>query len=344
MSTPGAVLVSAPPGGFPKRPAPGDGAKSVEKKKPKAVKQAPEKEPALDREKRKLVQRGLASLGLYRGFIDGAFGPRTRKAISSWQKAKGFGETGRMTKEQGDALAALGGEALREKAGRERREREARETAERERLERDRREREAREREEAERKAREAAERERLAREERAKAAAKRKAREEAARKRALLRPGRVFRDCPECPEMVVVPAGSYLMGSPHDEKGRQKDEGPRHSVTIDKPFAVGRYEVTRREFGAFVRATDWSMDGGCLIYDSGERKWKRNGARVHRQGGMGLPDDAGPDGQSRVRSCIAASLRLVARGRDTERSDVFTRLRGSSRGAGCPSGCTRPS
>ena len=44
-----------------------------------------------------------------------------------------------------------------------------------------------------------------------------------AERERALLMPGRAFRDCPECPEMVVVPAGSFLMGSPHDEEGRQK-------------------------------------------------------------------------------------------------------------------------
>ena len=39
--------------------------------------------------------------------------------------------------------------------------------------------------------------------------------------------PGAVFRDCPECPEMVVVPAGSFMMGSPSSEKGREWDEGP---------------------------------------------------------------------------------------------------------------------
>ena len=96
-----------------------------------------EKEPDLDREKRKLVQRGLASLGLYKGFVDGAFGPKTSGAIRSWQKAKGYGETGKLTKEQADALVAQGDEAEKKAA----------------------RERVAREKEEAGRRTREAAER-----------------------------------------------------------------------------------------------------------------------------------------------------------------------------------------
>ena len=39
------------------------------------------------------------------------------------------------------------------------------------------------------------------------------------------------FRDCPSCPEMVVVPAGEFLMGSPQSERGRGKDEGPQQSL-----------------------------------------------------------------------------------------------------------------
>ena len=66
------------------------------------------------------------------------------------------------------------------------------------------------------------------------------------------------FRDCPECPEMVLVPAGSFMMGSTSDEVGRDSDESPRHRVTIPKPFAVGKYEVTFDEWGACV------ADGGC--------------------------------------------------------------------------------
>ena len=53
------------------------------------------------------------------------------------------------------------------------------------------------------------------------------------------LRPGRVFRDCESCPKMVVVEAGSYLMGSPHSEKGHSPTEEPIHQVTIDDPIAV---------------------------------------------------------------------------------------------------------
>ena len=109
-------------------------------------------------------------------------------------------------------------------------------------------------------------------------------------RRRVLLRPGRTFRDCPECPEMVVVPAGSFMMASPHDEEGRDKDEGPRHRVTIAKPFAVGKYEVTRREFGAFYNATGLMMVG-CRIYDSRERKWKNDNARSWRSPGFEQTD-----------------------------------------------------
>ncbi len=58
-------------------------------------------------------------------------------------------------------------------------------------------------------------------------------------------RPGDAFRDCPICPEMVVVPAGAFKMGSPPNEKGREASEGPRHIVRILAPFAVGRYEPT---------------------------------------------------------------------------------------------------
>ena len=67
-----------------------------------------------------------------------------------------------------------------------------------------------------------------------------------------------VFRDCDVCPEMVVVPAGSFLMGSPETEEGRRDNEGPQRRVTINYTFAVGIYEVTVDEWNACVRA------GGC--------------------------------------------------------------------------------
>ena len=64
---------------------------------------------------------------------------------------------------------------------------------------------------------------------------------------------GRVFRDCPTCPEMVVVPAGEFMMGSPESERGRNKDEGPQRKVTIAQPFAVGKFEVTFAQWDACV-------------------------------------------------------------------------------------------
>ena len=59
-------------------------------------------------------------------------------------------------------------------------------------------------------------------------------------------KPGDVFKDCPECPEMVVVPAGSFRMGDL--QGGGHNDEKPVHKVTIPRPFGVGKYEVTQGE------------------------------------------------------------------------------------------------
>ena len=72
---------------------------------------------------------------------------------------------------------------------------------------------------------------------------------------------GRRFRDCAECPELVVVAAGSYEMGSPLWEEGRNDNEGPVHRVEIGEPFAVGVYEVTVGEFGRFVEETGHSAE-----------------------------------------------------------------------------------
>ncbi len=60
------------------------------------------------------------------------------------------------------------------------------------------------------------------------------------------------FRDCEECLEMVVVPAGKLMIGSPENEPGRTDVEGPQKEVGI-KRFAAGKYDVTRGEWTAFV-------------------------------------------------------------------------------------------
>jgi formylglycine-generating enzyme required for sulfatase activity len=67
------------------------------------------------------------------------------------------------------------------------------------------------------------------------------------------------LRDCSDCPEMVVVPAGSFTMGSPDGESGRLDYEGPQHRVAIRQAFAVGKFEVTFAEWDVCA------ADGGCV-------------------------------------------------------------------------------
>ncbi len=113
-----------------------------------------------------------------------------------------------------------------------------------------------------------------------------------AARAQEERQPGEVFRDCPACPEMIVVPAGSFRMGSwppgswwtgdgSYGELTRRldigssfdavHDEGPPHQVTIGSPFAVGVYEVTFAEWDACVNA------GGCEDYRPEDEGWGRD-------------------------------------------------------------------
>ena len=175
----------------------------------------------LDRATRVLVQRGLAALDYSTGVADGLFGPATRRAIRAWQRAKGFAGTGYLTREQADTLVAQGREAVADQRQREEVQRQAQAEAQRQEEETQRQAEAARKRREAERQRQEETQRQ-----------------AEAARERP--QPGEVFRDCPTCPELVVVPAGTFLMGSPSYEVGRNENEGPVHQVTIGRPFAVG--------------------------------------------------------------------------------------------------------
>ena len=86
---------------------------------------------------------------------------------------------------------------------------------------------------------------------------------------------GETFRDCARCPEMVVVPAGSYRMGAPSHEERREGDEGPVHEVRIAKSFAVGVYEVTFSEWEACVAG------GGCGGHRPHDRGWGRGNRPV---------------------------------------------------------------
>jgi len=106
--------------------------------------------------------------------------------------------------------------------------------------------------------------------------------------------PGEAFRDCNACPEMVVIPAGSFRMGSPAGEQGRSGDEGPIHRVGIAEPFALGMREVTVGEFRSFVQATGYRTEaersGGCFWYS--ETGWQKNAERDWRSPGFAQEDD----------------------------------------------------
>ena len=91
---------------------------------------------------------------------------------------------------------------------------------------------------------------------------------------------GRRFRDCPACPQLVVVPAGSFMMGSPSGEAGRVDDEGPAHRVEIAESFAVGVHEVTRGEYARFAQATSHEAGPACRVRDGEPGGWiERPGA-----------------------------------------------------------------
>jgi formylglycine-generating enzyme required for sulfatase activity len=74
---------------------------------------------------------------------------------------------------------------------------------------------------------------------------------------------------------MVVVPAGSFMMGSPASEAGREGDEGPQHQGTVPRALAVGKFEVTFAEWDACVSG------GGCGGYQPSDDGWGRENRPV---------------------------------------------------------------
>jgi formylglycine-generating enzyme required for sulfatase activity len=83
------------------------------------------------------------------------------------------------------------------------------------------------------------------------------------------LQPKQDFRECADCPEMVVVPPGAFVMGSPDKENGHSSSEEPRHKVSIRRRFAVSRYEITFEEWDACM------ILGGCA-YQPSDQGWGR--------------------------------------------------------------------
>lgn len=118
----------------------------------------------------------------------------------------------------------------------------------------------------------------------------------ELARHYGRFRPGQVFREPlaagGEGPEMVVLPHGEYLMGSPEEEQGRQDNEGPRHGVVFQRGLAMARNETTVADFAQFVKATGYrslaTRRGRSTVYD------ERGGAMSEHSGVDWRSDHAG--------------------------------------------------
>jgi formylglycine-generating enzyme required for sulfatase activity len=85
----------------------------------------------------------------------------------------------------------------------------------------------------------------------------------------ATMQPGQVVRDCAACPELIVLPGGLFVMGSPATETGRGRDEGPQREVSI-APFAIGKTEVTFAQWDACLAAS------ACAGFSPPDRGWGR--------------------------------------------------------------------
>jgi formylglycine-generating enzyme required for sulfatase activity len=79
------------------------------------------------------------------------------------------------------------------------------------------------------------------------------------------------FKDCADCPPMVVIPAGEFTMGSPPSDHGAES----QHRVTIATPFAVSKFEITFSEWDACA------TDGGCGGYWPDDEGWGRGNQPV---------------------------------------------------------------
>ena len=183
-----------------------------------------ERDLGLTRDERSTIQRGLNALALEAGAEDGLIGEMTRNAIRRYQRDAGAPETGFLTADDAKALLARGAE-------------------------------------------------EQLAAATPASPAQGREA-QEAEQQIAVgrfpavprpdgLKPGDVFRDkrrdgldCPECPEMVVLPAGAFQMGSADGDREAFDDERPQHLVIIRRSLAVGQFPVTIDQYEPFVQGT----------------------------------------------------------------------------------------
>jgi formylglycine-generating enzyme required for sulfatase activity len=98
------------------------------------------------------------------------------------------------------------------------------------------------------------------------------------------------FRDCPACPEMIVVPAGNFVLGTSADERevDRERGESPPLPVAMARAYAIGKFEVTVAEYRAFASAAQYATAGDCRVASGGA--WVRLADRSWRDPGFSAP------------------------------------------------------
>jgi formylglycine-generating enzyme required for sulfatase activity len=101
---------------------------------------------------------------------------------------------------------------------------------------------------------------------------------------------------CEFCPTMVPIPAGTATVGSADADTFKSRDEGPRRTFVIAKPFRVSKHEVTRGQYEAFARETRRAPGGNCLTDRTKRGNWHnlRTGDRFpyppgHRDDSIGI-------------------------------------------------------
>jgi formylglycine-generating enzyme required for sulfatase activity len=124
------------------------------------------------------------------------------------------------------------------------------------------------------------------------------------------LKPKDSFKECEACPEMVVVPKGSFIMGTPLSEVDRYKGEDPLHQVTLARPFAVGRFTISFDEWDACL--ADGGSDG-----NKGDDKFGRG-----RMPAQGISFDAAKSYLAWLSRKVGRTYRLPS---ESER-EYFTR------------------
>ena len=99
---------------------------------------------------------------------------------------------------------------------------------------------------------------------------------------------GETFKDCGDCQTMVVIPAGSFKMGSTEAERVREAvpatfgdHEGPQRDISFAKPFAIATTETTRAHFARFVKATSRPIPTECFDYNAEEDSWAGTKGKV---------------------------------------------------------------